>query len=116
MSLHHPAAPRLHRAFARLALTALLGSLLSLAGPGTAAAQAGPAPDLILVNGKVFTSDSARPWAQAVAISGSRIQAVGGSDELRALAGPGTRVLDLGGRTVIPGLNDSHVHALVPQG
>ena len=74
------------------------------------------APDLILHNAKIFTSDPGRLWAQAVAIEGNTIQAVGSDAEVLALAGPGTEVRDLGGRTVIPGLNDAHVHALVPQG
>jgi predicted amidohydrolase YtcJ len=74
------------------------------------------APDLILHNAKVFTSDPAHPWAQAVAIEGSTIQAVGSDAAVLALAGPDTEVRDLGGKTVIPGLNDAHVHALVPQG
>lgn len=81
--------------------------------PVLAAAEA---PDLILHNAKVFTSDPAGLWAEAVAIEGSVIQAVGGNAEVLALAGPGTEIRDLGGRTVIPGLNDAHVHALVPQG
>lgn len=83
---------------------------------GCVPALAGPAPDLIFYNGKVFTSDPAGLWAQAVAVEGNRIQAVGGTAEVLALAGPGTRLFDLGGRTVIPGLNDAHVHALAPQG
>ena len=91
----------------------LLVLLLSLAVAGPAAA--GNA-DIILYNGKVFTSDTANLWAEAVAVKGNRIQAVGGNAQVLALAGTGTRLLDLGGRVVIPGLNDAHVHALVPQG
>jgi predicted amidohydrolase YtcJ len=67
-------------------------------------------PDLILLNGKVFTADPACRDVQALAISGSRISAVGRNDEIAARAGAGTRCLDLGGRTVIPGINDSHFH------
>lgn len=81
--------------------------------PILASAQA---PDLILHNAKVFTSDPGGLWAQAVAIEGHAIQAVGSDAEVLALAGPETEIRDLGGRTVIPGLNDAHVHALVPQG
>jgi predicted amidohydrolase YtcJ len=66
--------------------------------------------DLLLVNGRVYTVDSARPWADAVAISGERIVAVGSSAELRPLAGPATRVIDLRGQFVVPGFNDAHVH------
>lgn len=91
----------------------LLLLLLSLAIAGPVAAEQA---DVILYNGKVFTSDPANLWAEAVAVKGNRIRAVGGNAEVLALAGTGTRLLDLGGRVVIPGLNDAHVHALVPQG
>lgn len=96
-------------------LLVLLISALCLGGAGMAAAH-GPSPDIILHNGKVFTSETGHLWAQAVAIRGNRIQAVGGNAEVLALARPRTKVLDLAGRTVIPGLNDAHVHALAPQG
>lgn len=68
------------------------------------------APDLLLLGGKVFTADSARPWATAVAIGGQRVLAVGDDDTLRALAGPTTRVIALDGRVVVPGFNDAHTH------
>jgi enamidase len=69
--------------------------------------------DLILVGAKVLTGDSNRPAAEAVALAGERIRAVGTSAEIRLLAGPGTRVVDLRGRTVITGLIDAHVHLLI---
>ena len=68
------------------------------------AAQA-PA-DLILLNGRIFTSDPSMQYANAVAIRGERIQAVGDNEAIRRLAGPETRVVDLAGRTVVPGFND----------
>lgn len=68
------------------------------------------APDLILAGGKVFTADDAKPWAEAIAIRGERIAAVGSNAEVRALAGPSTRVIELAGRVVVPGINDAHVH------
>ena len=71
------------------------------------------APDLILFNGKIFTSNEAHPYAQAVAIRGERISAVGDSEIIKGLAGPNTKLLDLGGRTVIPGINDAHYHLWV---
>lgn len=67
-------------------------------------------PDLLLTNGRVFTADSARPWAEAVAILGGTIAAVGSAAEVEGLAGPGTEVIDVEGRVVVPGLNDAHVH------
>ena len=66
--------------------------------------------DLILTGGKIFTSDSLHPWAQAVAIRGTRIAGVGTSEEISRLAGPGTRRIALDGRVVIPGFNDAHDH------
>src|SRR4051812_14441515 len=68
------------------------------------------APDLILANGKIFLADPSRRWAEALAIRGERITAAGSSREVLALAGPGTRTIDLRGRTVIPGINDAHQH------
>lgn len=65
---------------------------------------------LALVDGRVWTGDHARPWAEAIAVSGERIVAVGSSAEIRALVGPGRRVVELGGRLVVPGFMDSHTH------
>lgn len=69
-------------------------------------------PDLVLFNGLVFTSDATNPTAQAVAIGGQLVTAVGTSDEILALAGPKTQSIDLEGRTVVPGFNDAHFHHL----
>ena len=68
------------------------------------------APDLVLLNGKIFTSDAAHPYVQALAIRGEQIAATGDSVKINALAGPHTKRIDLGGRTVIPGINDAHNH------
>lgn len=74
-------------------------------------------PDLVLFNGKVFTSDAAHPYVQALAIRGDRVVATGDSTRIKSLAGAHTRQIDLGGRTVIPGINDAHNHiALDPPG
>jgi hypothetical protein len=75
--------------------------------PAVAHAQA---PDTILVNGKIVTADDRFTIAQALAIKGGRIAKVGTSAEIDALKGPATRVIDLNGRTVIPGLIDNHAH------
>ena len=68
------------------------------------------APDMILTGGRVFTADSARPWAEAIAIRGDRIMAVGTTADIEAMSGRGTRRIALGGRLVIPGFNDAHTH------
>ena len=67
-------------------------------------------PTLILVGGKVFTADSARAWAEAVALRDDRIIAVGTNAEIARLAGPATRRVDVGGRVIMPGFNDAHAH------
>jgi predicted amidohydrolase YtcJ len=82
--------------------------MLLLAGLRVAAAQ--PAASLVLQNGKIWTVNHAQPRAQAVACLGSRIVAVGSNDEIRKWIGAGTEVIDLGGKLVLPGFNDAHVH------
>lgn len=67
-------------------------------------------PDLILHRGLIRTMDPFKPVAEALAVKGNRIFAVGSSDDVLALAGPQTRTLDLAGRMAMPGLNDSHLH------
>ena len=74
-----------------------------------AGAKGGPA-DLVLRNGKVITVDAAFAIAQAIAIAGERIVAVGPDAAMAAQTGPATRVIDLNGRTVIPGITDGHAH------
>jgi len=69
-----------------------------------------PAPDVILTNGKIITVDDRFTLAQAVAIRGERIVAVGSDAEVAKLATPATRRIDLRGRAVIPGLIDNHMH------
>jgi predicted amidohydrolase YtcJ len=68
--------------------------------------------DLVLVNGKVWTVNPRQPEAEAVAVWRDRVLAVGKNDDIKALAGPKTRVIDLKGRRVVPGFYDSHVHLL----
>ena len=69
-------------------------------------------PDTILVNAKILTVDAQSSVREAMAIRDGHITALGTSAEMRKLAGPRSRVIDLGGRTVIPGLIDSHLHAI----
>lgn len=76
---------------------------------------AGAAPETVITNAKIFTSNPAQPWAQAIAIRGERIVAVGDTRTVAALAGPATRRIDAGGRTIIAGINDAHQHvSIVP--
>src|SRR5215475_7684239 len=69
-------------------------------------------PDLVIVNASVHTMDESQPRAEAVAISGNRIVAVGSTAEIQVLVGPKTRVVDAAGKNVFPGFNDAHVHFL----
>ncbi|MBV9506316.1 MAG: amidohydrolase [Acidobacteriia bacterium] len=103
--------PRRQRVFERIA------TMISRA---TAASQAvalivllspaGWASDLILLHGHVYTANPKQPWAEAIAISGSRIDAVGSDDEISRRKDGKTRVVDLMHQTVIPGIIDSHTH------
>src|SRR4029453_9974382 len=79
----------------------------------TAPAPTGQQPpvDLIVINAKVLTVDAKNTQAEAVAIRGNSFAAVGTTAAIRKLAGPNTRVIDAGGRTVVPGFIESHVHA-----
>ena len=67
-------------------------------------------PEIVILNGRLITFDPDHPRAEALAIRGGTIAAVGPTTEIRALAGPDTRVFDAGGATVLPGFIDSHVH------
>jgi predicted amidohydrolase YtcJ len=91
----------------RVGVLAFALVLAILAAPFAARAQA---PETILVNGKVVTVDDRFTIAQALAVKGGRIAKVGTTTEIEALKGPSTRVIDLRGRTVIPGLIDNHAH------
>jgi predicted amidohydrolase YtcJ len=69
-------------------------------------------PDVILYNGKIVTVDPKFSIAQAVAVSGGRVLAVGANEAIITMRAANTKMIDLHGRTVLPGLIDSHVHAL----
>lgn len=85
----------------RVFLVVCLGAALAGCAP--------PAPDLVLTNARIFTADADQPWAEAIAVRGDRITAVGTTSEIGRLAGPRTVRRDLAGRAVLPGLNDAHV-------
>lgn len=93
----------------RKSITFVLASAMALLGSAMAMAQA---PNFVFYNGKVVTLDPKSSIVSAIAVTGDSIVAVGDDATVRALAGPDTRSVDLGGRTVIPGLIDSHLHAI----
>src|SRR5579859_5782653 len=68
------------------------------------------ASDTLLIHGHIYTGNAKAPWAQALAITGTRIDAVGTDQEILTRREPKTQVIDLQGRTVIPGISDSHTH------
>lgn len=83
---------------------------LAVVSLAAAAPRAQEAPSIVIVNARVFTGVAGAPWAEAVAITGNRITAVGATAEIRAMAAPSTRVVDAAGRVVVPGFNDAHAH------
>src|SRR5579864_8055148 len=89
----------------RFCLVALICVLSSLSQ-----AQERPAADLIITNAKIYTVDKNLPKAEAVAILGDRIVGVGTSAAMDAWRGPETRMIDAGGKLLLPGFNDTHVH------
>ncbi|MGZ8424837.1 MAG: amidohydrolase [Candidatus Binatia bacterium] len=98
----------------KLKLVALLFVVIGCSGPEAEYARSlavKSAADIVLRGGKIVTVDGAFSIKQAVAIRDGRFVAVGSDGEIRDYIGQGTRVIDLLGRTVIPGLNDSHIHA-----
>jgi predicted amidohydrolase YtcJ len=69
--------------------------------------------DVVLLNGKIYTADTARSIKQAVALSGNTILAVGNDADMEGLIGPKTKVVDLDGKLVLPGLIDTHIHPII---
>ena len=97
------------RAFGRAALSTGVVTVTAFCVSALPRAQPS-APDTVLVNGHVVTVDQRFSIAQAIAIANGRFTAVGTDADIRKLAGPSTKVIDLGGQTVIPGLADDHLH------
>jgi predicted amidohydrolase YtcJ len=93
-----------------LGVVSVAAAWLALGAVGWTQVPAGAPPEVILINGTVLTVDPRDSVAEAVAIAGNRITAVGTTAQVKALAGPSTEVIDLAGRAVTPGLIDSHVH------
>ena len=88
----------------------MLPALLLALAPCVSRAAGADRPDLVLLNGVVLTMDKGGSTAEAVAVAGDRIVAVGTTAQIRALAGPAARIVDLQGRTLLPGFVDSRIH------
>ena len=109
----HAGSPCTHRWRRRFAGGALLLATLVAPTDARSAAPRDPAPppaDLVFVRGAVYTVDAARRWASAVAVRGGRIVFVGTDASAQAHVGARTRVIDLGGRMLLPAFQDSHAH------
>jgi hypothetical protein len=89
------------RAWKSIVLAVLLGSAPQAWASGS---------DVLLLHGHIYTGAKNAPWVQALSVTGTRIDAAGSDTEMLARRGPQTRVIDLHGRTVIPGIVDSHIH------
>jgi hypothetical protein len=88
----------------------LLGIVFTLLSISLLSAQSKPSADLIIHNAKIWTVDHDHPEAEAVAVLGERIVAVGSNQEVDAWRGPDTKVVDAAGKRLLPGFNDAHVH------
>ena len=87
----------------------LISAILS-AGSTEANASESAVAKTILTNGRIYTLNPRQPWAEAVAVSGDKILAVGSAKDISSYRDPSTKVIDLGGRLVLPGFTDCHIH------
>src|ERR1700761_1267327 len=99
------------RMFACTLIGRFVAGMVALACLAPMPLRADPA-DMLLLNGRIVTLDDTSSVNEALAITGDRITATGSSDQMRKLAGADTTIVDLEGRTVIPGLIDSHIHLI----
>ena len=100
------------RAFLQMGATGAAAGLAATINPGGLSAQPATGADLIVFNGRMATQDARRSFASAVAIREGRFVAVGTDADIMTYRGDTTQIIDVGGRTVIPGLNDSHIHPI----
>src|SRR5713101_7396529 len=100
------------RDFLRTGATGVAAGLAASLAPSGLGAQPAAGADLIVFNGRIATQDERRSFASAVAIRAGRFVAVGTDADIMAYRGDTTQMIDVGGRTVIPGLNDSHIHPI----
>src|SRR3984893_7327816 len=104
--------PRMCRRKCSMTNRLMLIAALTVVATATPAHAQAPAVDTLLVNGKIITLDDAPSIVEAIAIHDGKVLAVGSSEDIRKRADARTNIVDLGGRTVVPGLMDSHIHAL----
>ena len=97
----------------RLLATWLIGTCLAVMVYGSWCAAEAAEADVVLRNGKIYTADKARSIKQAVAFKGNTVVAVGDDKDMAPVTGSATKVIDLGGRLVLPGLIDTHIHPII---
>ena len=90
----------------------VIAAVLGLMVAGFAGLAPAAEPEAVYFNGKIVTLDAAGSTAGAVAVQDGKVLKVGSADEIKKLAGPSTRLVDLGGKTVVPGLIDAHCHPM----
>ena len=90
----------------------VIAAVLGLMVAGFAGRAPAAEPEAVYFNGKIVTLDAAGSTAGAVAVQDGKVLKVGSADEIKKLAGPSTRLIDLGGKTVVPGLIDAHCHPM----
>ncbi|MGD0040754.1 MAG: amidohydrolase family protein, partial [Isosphaeraceae bacterium] len=101
------------KAFSRTFKLVVLGTIIGWVSPASGhSVRAAGEVEVVIRHARVITLDARGQIAQAVAIRGDRIEAVGTDDEIQPLVGPGTRIIEAGGMALLPGLYDSHVHPL----
>jgi predicted amidohydrolase YtcJ len=105
-----PKATNFHLMLRRLFLSLVIFCLC--ADLALAQGQASTVADTVVTNARIYTVNSQQPWAEALAISGDKILAVGSAKDMAAYRGPATKVIDAQGRLVLPGFTDCHIHFL----
>ena len=90
----------------------VIAAVLGLMVAGFAGRAPAAEPDAVYFNGKIVTLDAAGSTVGAVAVQDGKVLKVGSADEIKKLAGPSTRLVDLGGKTVVPGFIDAHCHPM----
>jgi len=100
------------RSISRRLIWVSLAVMVSGLWSAVEAAEDGKA-DVVLRNGKIYTADKVRSIRQAIAFTGNTIVAVGDDEDMAPLIGSGTKVIDLGGKLVLPGMIDTHIHPII---
>jgi hypothetical protein len=97
---------------ARIPIASVALAIAASVTPVARVTPIGCAPTLIALHGHIYTGDPAQPWVDALAVCDERIVSVGSTAQIESMATPAARRLELSGRTVVPGFNDSHVHLI----